>query len=94
MAAWHVAGTQTIRHYAKVCGAECCKPLTIHVATPSAKPQTRQGRCESKFIYSYTGESFFFERHTQGTWVIETQMRKLYVIFDVVRSGRPFGVVK
>lgn len=28
------------------------------------------------------GDSFFFEENTQGTWVIETQMRKLYVIFD------------
>lgn len=29
------------------------------------------------------GDAFFFEANTQGTWVIDTQMRKLYVIFDV-----------
>ncbi|KQN51900.1 hypothetical protein ASE93_01705 [Serratia sp. Leaf50] len=28
------------------------------------------------------GDSFFFEANTEGTWVIEAQMRKLYVIFD------------
>ncbi|MDO6405618.1 cupin domain-containing protein [Pantoea phytobeneficialis] len=28
------------------------------------------------------GDSFFFEANTQGTWVMETPMRKLYVIFD------------
>lgn len=28
------------------------------------------------------GDSFFFEANTEGTWVVETQMRKLYVIFD------------
>lgn len=30
------------------------------------------------------GDSFFFEENTEGTWVIEAQMRKLYVIFDAV----------
>ncbi len=30
------------------------------------------------------GDSFFFEANTQGTWVVETAMRKLYVIFDAV----------
>lgn len=30
------------------------------------------------------GDSFFFEANTEGTWVIETDMRKLYVIFDDV----------
>lgn len=29
------------------------------------------------------GDTFFFEANTEGTWVMETQMRKLYVIFDV-----------
>lgn len=28
------------------------------------------------------GDSFFFEANTEGTWVVETRMRKLYVIFD------------
>ncbi|SNY64552.1 hypothetical protein SAMN02744778_01818 [Pantoea sp. GL120224-02] len=28
------------------------------------------------------GDSFFFEANTEGTWVIENTMRKLYVIFD------------
>ena len=28
------------------------------------------------------GDAFFFEANTEGTWVIESQMRKLYVIFD------------
>lgn len=28
------------------------------------------------------GDAFFFEANTEGTWVIETTMRKLYVIFD------------
>ena len=28
------------------------------------------------------GDSFFFEANTEGTWVVETEMRKLYVIFD------------
>lgn len=28
------------------------------------------------------GDTLFFEAHTQGTWVVETRMRKLYVIFD------------
>ncbi|MEI2606237.1 cupin domain-containing protein [Erwinia aphidicola] len=28
------------------------------------------------------GDSFFFEANTAGTWVVDTQMRKLYVIFD------------
>jgi bacillopeptidase F (M6 metalloprotease family) len=28
------------------------------------------------------GDSFFFEANTEGTWVVETTMRKLYVIFD------------
>ncbi|MFG1172575.1 cupin domain-containing protein [Erwiniaceae bacterium CAU 1747] len=28
------------------------------------------------------GDTLFFEADTQGTWVVETQMRKLYVIFD------------
>ena len=28
------------------------------------------------------GDSFFFEANTEGTWVIESTMRKLYVIFD------------
>lgn len=27
------------------------------------------------------GDSFFFEATTAGTWVVDTQMRKLYVIF-------------
>lgn len=28
------------------------------------------------------GDTLFFEANTQGTWVVETQMRKVYVIFD------------
>ncbi len=30
------------------------------------------------------GDSFFFEANTEGTWVIESDMRKLYVIFDAL----------
>lgn len=29
------------------------------------------------------GDSFFFAANTEGTWVVDTPMRKLYVIFDV-----------
>jgi len=29
------------------------------------------------------GDTLFFEANTEGTWVVEAQMRKLYVIFDV-----------
>lgn len=28
------------------------------------------------------GDTLFFAAHTEGTWVVETPMRKLYVIFD------------
>ncbi|MDE1189172.1 MAG: cupin domain-containing protein [Pantoea sp.] len=28
------------------------------------------------------GDTFFFAADTEGTWVMETPMRKLYVIFD------------
>lgn len=28
------------------------------------------------------GDSLFFEANTQGTWVVESKMRKLYIIFD------------
>lgn len=28
------------------------------------------------------GDSLFFEANTEGTWLIENTMRKLYVIFD------------
>lgn len=28
------------------------------------------------------GDTLFFEANTQGTWVMDTTMRKLYVIFD------------
>lgn len=33
-------------------------------------------------LYFKPGDSFFFEANTEGTWVIENTMRKLYVIFD------------
>lgn len=29
------------------------------------------------------GDTLFFEADTRGTWVVETPMRKVYVIFDV-----------
>jgi len=30
------------------------------------------------------GDSFFFAANTEGPWVVDTPMRKLYVIFDAV----------
>ncbi|AMB77366.1 MULTISPECIES: cupin domain-containing protein [Pantoea] len=30
------------------------------------------------------GDTLFFEANTEGTWVMETTMRKLYVIFDTL----------
>jgi len=33
-------------------------------------------------LYFKPGDCFFFEANTEGTWVVDSTMRKLYVIFD------------